>query len=119
MKFTIIQRRRKGMNDGHKNLKIPGFPRRMSLADKDRCVGFRRVELTTRVLCVGEGCFNGDAESGRSNEWRKELWTNRMHERTRILKKTETEIIENKSNKSKERRNDKAYLFSYYIRTCV
>lgn len=37
------------------------------VVDKDRCVGFRRVELTTRVLSVGGGCFDGDGKPRRGN----------------------------------------------------
>lgn len=41
------------------------------IVDKDRCVGFRRVELTTRVLSVGGGCFDGDGKPRHGNEWKK------------------------------------------------
>jgi hypothetical protein len=49
---------KKRTRDGRKNFKkTPGFSRGGWVVDKDRCAGFRRVELTTRVLSVGGGCF--------------------------------------------------------------
>jgi len=46
--------------------KTSGFSRGGWVVDKDRCVGFRRVELTTRVLSVGGGCVS----AGLENPWR-------------------------------------------------
>lgn len=43
------------------------------VVDKDRCVGFRRVELTTRVLSVGGGCFDGDGKPWRGTKWKKKV----------------------------------------------
>lgn len=75
------------------------------VVDKDRCVGFRRVELTTRVLSVGGGCFDGDGKPWRGNGRRKSRIDRVREKESPNFEGTETKKSENKRyGKSKERR---------------
>lgn len=86
------------------------------VVDKDRCVGFRRVELTTRVLSVGAGCFGGDGTPWRGKRTRMCARQREFRRLERDRSKEEWKDERKTARREKrERGRKKIKLFSHWM----